>query len=82
VAESVAHDDRQFHDGHVLMRRLLNKPVPSLPVDEGLQQIADWHAWFRRAHEERLADLQLSPDQHARELADVQRIGEAVAERM
>ena len=64
------------------MRRLLKKAAPPDPLEAGVQQIADWHAWFRRAHEERLADLQLPPDQHARELAAARRIGEAVAERM
>jgi hypothetical protein len=51
-------------------------------LDAGLQQIADWHRWFISGHTQRLAELNLSPDQHARELADVTRTGAAVVERM
>ena len=50
--------------------------------DAGLQQIADWGAWFLSAHTQRLAELNLPRDQHDRELADVTRIAAAVTDRM
>ena len=39
--------------------------------DPGLQEIADWGAWFITAHTQRLEDLNLPPAQHAHELATV-----------
>jgi len=51
-------------------------------MDEGLQQIANWHDWYVRGHRQRLADLNLPQEQHDRELADVLRTGTAVVERM
>ena len=53
VAESVAYDDGQFHD-----RELLTMRQPAR-IQAGLQEIADWHAWFVGAHTQRLADLHL-----------------------
>ena len=51
-------------------------------IDAGLQQIAEWHAWFVSAHTARLAELNLPSEQHDRELADALKAGAAVAERM
>jgi hypothetical protein len=51
-------------------------------IDEGLQQIADWHRWFVNGHTQRLTDLNLPPEQFDRELADVMRTASAVTERM
>jgi hypothetical protein len=64
------------------MRRLLNKPVPSSPVDDGLREIAAWHSWFLRAHEQRFRDLDLPADQYETELAECRRLGAAMVERM
>ena len=50
--------------------------------DPNLQQIADWHDWFVRGHRQRLADLNLPKAQHDRELADVLKLGAAVAEQL
>ena len=52
------------------------------PIDPGLAEIDAWHQWFLSAHTQRLADLQLPPDQHDRELADVTTLATAVVARM
>jgi hypothetical protein len=55
---------------------------PATPVDAGLQEIGDWHAWFLGAHRQRLADLKLAPDEYARELAAVTMFAAAVADQL
>jgi hypothetical protein len=49
------------------------------PIAAGLAEIDQWHRWFLDAHAQRLAALELSADQHARELAAVTELGDAVA---
>ena len=51
-------------------------------IDPGLEEIAEWHRWFLSAHAQRLRDLNLPPDQHDRELADVTALASAVVTRM
>ena len=60
----------------------MSKPRPSAPIDPALAQIDKWHQWFVSAHTARIEALNLPPDQHDRELADVLRTASAVAERM
>jgi hypothetical protein len=57
-------------------------PRTAKRIDEGLQQIEDWHAWFLSAHRQRIADLNLPPADRDRQLVDCIGIGNAVAERM
>ena len=77
MVESIAHDNRQFHD-----RRVLNMAKQSPAIDAGLAQIDAWGTWFLEAHTARLADLNLPPDQHARDLEMVVRTAEAVVSHM
>lgn len=58
------------------------KQRTSPEIESDLQEIADWHQWFLSAHTQRLRDLNLPPDQHDRELADVTTLASAVAARM
>ena len=51
-------------------------------VDEGLQETDTWGRWFLTAHTQRIAELNLPPDQHDRELASCLAIGEAAVARM
>jgi hypothetical protein len=61
---------------------MFNRKRAPAPRDPGLQQIDDWHQWLLSAHTVRLAELNLPPEQHDRELADVTRLAMAVADRM
>ena len=54
----------------------------STPDDPGLEEIAEWHRWFLSAHTQRLRDLNLPPDQHDRELADVTALASVVVTRL
>jgi hypothetical protein len=50
--------------------------------DPGLKQIADWEQWFRAGHAQRLADLNLPPDQHAKEVAAIEALATAIGARL
>ena len=51
-------------------------------LDSGLAEIDAWGTWFLEAHTKRLAEANLPPDQHARDLELVDRTAEAVVARM
>jgi hypothetical protein len=50
--------------------------------DPSLQQIDEWEQCFITAHTARLAEANLAPDEHDRELAEVKRIAVAAAQKM
>lgn len=51
-------------------------------TDPGLDKIDEWHRWFVEAHTTRVRAADMSPDQQARELADIKTLAAAIAERM
>jgi len=62
---------------------MATKAKPPTPqFDAGLREIDNWGTWFLEAHTKRLAEANLPPDQHARELEVVVRTAEAVVARM
>lgn len=72
-----------------IRRRLRLKPAKdaarqqlTAADDQGLQEIADWGAWFINAHTALLAELNLPPEQHDRELSAVTELAAAITARM
>lgn len=51
-------------------------------TDEGLQQIANWHAWFVSAHAQRLRDNGLDEETFVREHAAIVALADAITQRM
>ena len=80
MVESVTHDHRELYDRRVLEQTAMKKSI--VTIDPGLEEIARWETWFRLAHAQRLADLHLPPDQHAKEAAEVETVAAAVVNRM
>jgi hypothetical protein len=57
------------------------KRVPT-DDDPGLQEIRAWHDWFVGAHQRRLAELGLPPDQYDGELEAIIALAASIRERM
>ena len=52
------------------------------PADPGLQQIADWRAWFVSAHAQRLRENDLDEATFAQEYAAIVALADAITQRM
>lgn len=52
------------------------------PRDEGLQQIAEWQAWFLGAQLDVISTRELTPDQRKQEIAEAERLSAAIGDQM